>query len=92
MKQRENALPGRIVPKDLKTKDAVVLLSSSPPSPLLMMQRTKHYRLSLPFICREGCLSIGGMNLVWYRKAQGREVQGPGLAFVYGNLSEEQLL
>lgn len=78
MKQRENALPGRIVPKNLKTKDAVVLLISSPPSPLLMMQRTKHYCLSLPFICREACLSIGGMNLVWYQKAQGTQVQWPG--------------
>lgn len=57
-----------------------------------MMQRTKHYCLSLPCICREGCLSIGGVNLVWYREAQGREVQGPGLAFVYGYLREEQIL
>lgn len=50
MKQRENALPGRIVPKNLKTKDAVVLLSPSPPSPLLMMRRTKRYCLSLLLI------------------------------------------
>lgn len=92
MKQRENALPGRIVPNNLKTKDAVVLLRSSPPSPLLTMQRTKHYRLSLPFICTEGCLSTGGMNLVWYQKSQGREVQGPGLVFLHGYASEQQLL
>lgn len=52
MKQREKELPGRIVPKNLKTKDAFVLLSSSPPSPLLMMERTKHYCLSLALINR----------------------------------------
>lgn len=47
MKQREKELPGRIVPRNLKTKDAFVLLRPPPPSPLLTMQRTKRYCLYL---------------------------------------------
>lgn len=50
MKQREKELPGRIVPRNLKTKDAFVLLRPPPPSPLLMMQRTKRYCLYLALI------------------------------------------
>lgn len=80
MKQRENALPGRIVPKNLKTKDVVVLLSPSPLSLLLMMQRTKHYCLSLPLI-----------NPLWRRWSQ-HSWYAPGMYLSEEQVPKEESL